>query len=483
MDSTHVNKTSACQEPRTCESVAADFVEEKEDSGVFDFGCQNSCQVEDGGFSFKSFSFELVQNWSQCSFSNSNFQSVSLQHVPSIDRRSSAWLVGINIQSMILGTSVLSFPYAFVNTGIWAIPLVVWIGAASSFSGSLLQDCLYQKSCKYPWPKRVRKSYLEISSRAWKSYGKPVMELIVFLSILRNVIILILLTNLTVEVFDGFIFFDKRLITVLWAIGVLPFLFIKRVSSLAWISFFGLSLYLISLLAVLVHCVLECKIWSFSKLHLEFRIEKFGIAAGIIINSFSQHLSFPPVEGSMRMPEKYSLTLHTSFGINIIAKVFLGISGAMAYGDVVCQSVTSNLTEKNISIPSDIGIAFFAYFTLPMQSFVVLDLIDSKYFPHFTVFQNSNCWCWLVLSRSLVLLPCLFIAVLIPQFGLLVSFVGSIRGSLICLVLPPLFYLTIHHNKISIYRKVQCLLIIITGIALGGVGAYSSSKALVQLWL
>ena len=460
-----------------------DYDQEKEDDGVFDFDCQHSGLSENDGFSFKSFSFEFIQNWSHCSFSNSNFQSVSLQHVPSVDRRSAAWLVGINIQSMILGTSVLSFPFAFVNAGIWAIPLVILLGVASSASGCLLRDCLYQKSHKHAWPKRVAKSYIEICNRAWQQHGKSVMEFIIFTSILRNITVLILLTNLTVDMFKDLIVFDKRLVTVLWTVAVLPFLFIKRVSSLAWISFIGLSLYLIALATLIVHCILDCNTWSLSKLHMEFKIEKFGIASGIIINSFSQHLAFPPVEGSMRTPKRYPLTLCTAYGFNVIIKIIFGVSAAMKYGDSICQSVTSNIANWKIAVPSDIGIAFFAYFTLPMQSYVVLDLVDSKYLPHFPVFHDSNSWCWLFLSRSIILLPALLIAVLIPHFGLLVSFVGSIRGSLVNLILPPMFYLKIYRKEINIFRKIQCYLIILIGVTLGGTGVFSSSKAVIQLCL
>ena len=480
MSSTHPNNPiSTCND--SVESDAENWNDEQGITDVCDLGCQNSSRSESDVFSFKSFSNEVVQNWIHCSFSNSTFQSVSLQHVPSIDRRSTTAMVSINIQSMILGTSVLSFPFAFVIAGIWAIPSVVLIGIASSISGIFLQDCLYQKSRKHTWPKRVRKSYLEICRRAWPNHGNLIMEVIVFMSILRNVIVLILLTNLTYEVCKSFIFFDKRVLTVLWAMAVLPFLFIKRVSSLAWISFIGLSLYLVALVTLVVHCIVGYKTWSFSKLHLEFRVEKFGIAAGIIINSFSQHLAFPPVEGSIRTASRYPLALYSAFCINVIFKVIFGVSAAMMYGNTICQSVTANLTNRNIAIPSNIGIAFFAYFTLPMQSFVVFDLIDSKYLPYFTIFKNSHSWCWLILSRSLVLLPCLFIAVLMPHFGLLVSFAGSIRGSLISLILPPILYMKIFQKRITIFRKMQCCFILFIGVTLGATGIYSSSKAFVEL--
>ena len=456
-------------------------VEEKEDSGVFDFGCQYSNDSGKTAVSFASWSYEIVQHWSHCSYSA--FESISLQDLPSLDRRSSAWLAGINVQSMILGTSVLGFPFAFMNAGIWAIPLVVIIGTAASVSAGLLRDCLYQNSRKHGRPKRVRRTYVDVCNGAWPMYGRTISELIVFIGLLRNVIVLILLTNLSVQVLGDLLRTDKGIITVSWAFAVLPFLFIKRVSSLAWISFIGLSLYLVALAAILVQCLLHYPSWSFANLHFDFHIEKIGLAAGIIINSFAQHLSFPPVEGSMRKPKTYRPTFFVTFAINVIVKVLFGVSAVLTYGSCTKQSITGNLSDRKISVPANSAIAFFAYFTLPMQSFVVFDLIDSKFLPHFPIFKGSASWSWMLLSRSVVLVTCLLVAVLVPEFGLLVSFVGSIRGSFVSLMFPPLFYLKLFKHKVGYLRKIQCVAVALIGLSLGSVGIYSSSKAVISLWV
>ena len=452
----------------------------RDDSGVFGTERHNSMGSEKASFSFKSFSYEVVQGWTHHSFASANFLSASLQDFPSPDRRSSAWLAGVNLQSMVLGTSVLGFPFAFMQAGIWAVPLVVIIGISTIISAGLLRDCLYQKSKKSNRWKRVRRTYVEVCTSAWPKYGKVVTEFVVFLGLLRNVIVLILLTNLIVEALKGVIRIDRGIITVVWALAVLPFLFIKRVSSLAWISFIGLSLYLIAIAAIVVDCLLHYASWSIVNLHFKFSLEKVGLAAGIIINSFSQHLSFPPVEGSMKKPKRFKATVFVTFAINIIVKIFLGISAVMTYGDTIDQSITGNLTDTRLAIPCNIAIAFFAYFTLPMQSFVVLDLIDSKFLPHFPVFYDANSWGWLFLSRSLVLTFGLLVAVLVPQFGLLVSFVGSIRGSLVSLVFPPVLYLVLFKRKASFMKKTVCVVVAAIGIILGGTGIYSSTKAVAK---
>ena len=453
------------------------------DSGVFGIGRRDSVDSRAVSFKFRSLSYEIVRHWSHCSFASSNFLSISLQDIPSLDRRSSSWLVGMNIQSMILGTSVLSYPFAFMHAGIWAVPFVIIIGIAASISAGLLQDCLYQNSRKLARVKRVRRTYVEVCKAAWPVYGQAMTECIVFLGLLRNVIVLTLLTNLSLEVLQKFIHFDRGVVTVIWAVITLPLLFIKRVSSLGWISFIGLLLYLAGFLTILVHCLLLYESWDFNNLHLSFKVEGVGLAAGIIINSFSQHLSFPPVEGSMKKPKQFRNTLNVSIIVNIILKLSLGVSAVMVYGVDTGQSITANLPDRRMTVPSDIAIAFFAYFTLPMQSFVIFDLIDSKFHPYFPVCATPSSWAWLLVSRSLVLTFCLLIAILVPHFGLLVSFIGSIRGSLVSLVLPPIFYLTLFKHKIGLMKKVTCFAVAAIGVLFGTLGIYSSTNAVVKACL
>ncbi len=451
------------------------------DSAAFDVGRPRPASFLGArdlrSFSFRSLSYEIVRQWTHCSFASNTVYSLSLADIPSLDRRSSSWLVGMNIQSMVLGTSVLSYPFAFLQAGIWALPFVIIIGLAAGVSAGFLRDCLYQKSKKFNNVKRVRRTYVDVCKTAWPRAGGAVTEFIVFLGLLRNVIILILLTKLTLEVLRGLLKCNHGIIASIWAIATLPLLFIKRVSSLAWISFVGLLLYFSGLVSILIYCLLQYEQWNFDNLHTSFKVDGVGLAVGIIINSFSQHLSFPPVEGSMKKPEQFKKTLFATLLVNIVLKLSLGISAVMAFGFSIEESITGNLNDRRMSIPVNVAIAFFSYFTLPMQSFVVFDLIDSKFHPHFPIFKTTSNWAWLFLSRSVVLMACLLVAVLVPRFGLLVSFVGSVRGSLVALILPPIFYLTLFWKKTGLVKKVLCFSISVLGVLLGGLGVYASAKA------
>ena len=430
-------------------------------------------------------SIEYIHTWNYRSW---RFQStLSLPDKPSHDRRSSSVMVSINLQSMILGTSVLGFPYAYMVAGIYAIPLTIIIGLMTMFTSSITKDCMYQKSRRIPnMNKRVRVSVMEICKAAWPRYGNLVMQIVIYSSLTRNVIVLILLTDLTKEIVSDNLHYDnidQGLYTVAWTVLVLPLLFVKRVSSLAWISFIGLNLYLLGLLTMLVYFIVQFKSWSMGNLSMEFSVEGTGLAIGIMINSFAQHLSLPPLEGSMRHPASYKKTVNITFLINIIVKILFGSCAVFRFGGKTEDTITANLINQNVALPVRISVMFFTYFTLPMQSFVIFELIDQTFVPHFPIFgsKGRDNWAWILLSRALFLTLCLLVSVLIPNFGVVVSLIGSVRGATLSLMFPALFYLSLRKKKLSRVKKAFSISIIILGIAFSGLGFYASVRAMMRM--
>ena len=426
-------------------------------------------------------SIEYIHTWNYKAW-----PSMSLPDKPSYDRRSSSVMVSINLQSMILGTTLIGFPYAFMVAGIYAIPLTIIIGLMTMFTSSIMKDCMYQKSRRIPnMNKRVRVSVMEICRAVWPRYGNLVMQIIIYSSLTRSVIVLILLTDLTKETITDDLHIDIKqgVYTVAWAVLVLPLMFVKRVSSLAWISFFGLILYLLGLLTMLLYFLIQYKSWSIGNLSMEFSFEGTGLAVGIIINSFAQHLSLPPLEGSMRHPESYKKTVNLTFFINILMKILFGLCGVLRFGNKTDDTITANLDEHQVAIPVRISVMFFTYFTLPMQSFVVFELVDQMFLPHFPIFGNKgrDNWAWLLLSRSLFLTMCLLVAVLVPNFGVVLNLIGSIRGATLSLTFPALFYLSLRKNKLSRLNKAISIFIIILGLVFSGLGLYASILAMIRM--
>jgi len=409
---------------------------------------------------------------------------MSHDHIPSSDRVSTAFLMGVNLQSMILGTSLLSIPFCVKIAGFWGIVMIVVVGLFSLLTADVLTDCQYEKSYSEPgFYKRVNVSFVDMANSCWKVGGDYLSKIFVYLSLARNVVVIILLTDIVNCVLRNFNvpYFDKKLISVFWTLAVLPLLFIRRVSRLAWVSFVGLNLYLVVIFAVLILCCFEYRSWNLSNISMKFDVDGVGIATGIIINSYAVHMNLPALEGSLRHPRSYRRTSAVSFVVNVIIKVAFGVCGYLTYTAATEQEITNNVHEyRPLPILLQISVMFFSYFTIPLQSFVVFELIDNTFRPHFPA-CDSHDLCWMLVSRTFVMLLCLLVAVLIPNFSVVVGLIGSLRGSMICLILPALFYIKLQRRYKcgDTLRRIACYLTVVFETVAAVVGVYASLKAIV----
>ena len=402
----------------------------------------------------------------------------SFPDIPSDDRLSSNILIGTSLQSMILGTSLLSIPYCLKLAGIWGLILIFLIGVFTTISASILAECQYQVSCRRFKNKRIHSNFVDMCAACFSSKGKYVMEILVYLSVARNVAVIILLADLTEELLVTlpFLRYDKSILPVLWSVAVLPLLFISKVSKLAWFTFIGMILYLLSIAAMFGIFMTTAHSWRYRSIPMHWDLKAVGISSGIIINSYAVHMNLPSLEGSMKKPSSYALVSNVSFVLNICIKLAFGICGFLSYNDNTCDEITRNIDTQGLS-----GLSYaikgsqivFAYFTIPLQSHVVFELIDLKIRHHFPFFSGKDQW-WTLLSRLIVITASLLVALLIPHFGIAVSLIGSVRGSLIALVLPPLFYIRLKTHSTTKIKLYFCYFTASFGLLVGSIGIYSS---------
>ncbi|XP_002167205.2 vesicular inhibitory amino acid transporter [Hydra vulgaris] len=428
-----------------------------------------------------------IDNWARQSFSvRADLYSTiekSLPDIPSDDRLSSNLITGMSMQSMILGTSLLSIPYCVKLAGVWGIILIILIAFLTTITADMLAECQYQESRK-KFKKRVHSSFVDMCTACFKTKGKYLMEFLVYLSLVRNVVVIILLSDLTDEVLKTFpnVHYDKNILPVFWTLAVLPLLFVSKVSKLAWFTFIGMILYLSSIAFMFGIFLTTTRSWSHISISSHWDFKDVGIAIGIIINSYAVHMNLPSLEGSMKTPTSYTRVTNVSFGLNVVIKLIFGICGYFAYSNNTFDEITRNIDNQKFFLLSYIikgSQIVFAYFTIPLQSHVVFELMDLNFRHHFPIFSGKDQW-WTLLSRLTIMTALLLIALLMPHFGLAVSIIGSVRGSLIALVLPPLFYINLKTHSMSKIKVCFCYVTACLGVLLGCVGLYSAIYDLVK---
>ena len=77
---------------------------------------------------------------------------------------------------------------------------------------------------------------------------------------------------------------------------------------------------------------------------------------------------------------------------------------------------------------------------------------------------------------------CLLVALLIPNFSVVVGLIGSVRGTMICLILPSLFYLKLQktYRCVDTLRRMACVVTVAFGFLAAVVGVFASVKAIVR---
>ena len=85
--------------------------------------------------------------------------------------------------------------------------------------------------------------------------------------------------------------------------------------------------------------------------------------------------------------------------------------------------------------------------------------------------------------RSMFVIFTVAVAVLLPQFSLLMAVIGSISGVLLTLVFPCLFDVILHLDHISSTRYVINLLIVCVGVLSGGFGFVFSLIAIMKIYV
>lgn len=84
----------------------------------------------------------------------------------------------------------------------------------------------------------------------------------------------------------------------------------------------------------------------------------------------------------------------------------------------------------------------------------------------------------ILISRTLVVIFWGIVAIIVPKFGLFLDFIGAFSGTVLCFVLPVLYYNKAFKDEITKWRLAINYSILIVGSVFGGVSAVASFFAI-----
>lgn len=389
-----------------------------------------------------------------------------------------------NMINMILASSsVLAMPYTIALGGFAALFLILVIGFFDDITSVLLVECLYEISPKSRLRKRVRASYAEIAADVWGPMGGRLVDFItVSLSYCCCVLMVMVMGSSIMELLRSLVVLSLQEWCLLCALAMLPTVFIKRLSILAWLSMLAVLAVFIIIFIVLGFSLGDSNTWALENIP-SFNLNTFSVSLGIIMFSYCGHTVFPGIEGSMQEPKKYKKVSHGAFTSVTVMKFLVALFCCLTFGSNTQSIVILNLSSSYGSILSKIAtflVIVNIYFSYPLNMFVVSGTLDIVLLPKFPICYKDKRYnyLWVFVTRTILVFSTLGIAIAVPHFGLLMSIFGSLFGVCITLIFPCLFHLQLKWNKLRWYSKLFEMFIVLFGMAAGTLGLIYSSIAL-----
>lgn len=416
------------------------------------------------------------------SFSVSHF-TVSLVEKECQDRQASAFLAGWNVTNLIQGMGILGVPYAVREGGLVAILCIFIVAIFCNITGILLVECLYEISPRSKQRKRVRSSYPDVGEAVWPGVGGKVVSVVQTVELYAAAVLyLVLLTTMFAQITSKYIPLTLNEWAVVCAVAVLPSVFITRLSLIAWMSMLAVFSLMSALLVMIAYCFVRHDQWTVNNIP-SFNISTFPVGFGIVTFSYCAHAVFPGIEGSMREPKNFNKMMNVSFLISAVVKALFGFFAVLTFGPSTDQVFTVNLAEDvAFNTAATALVALNVFFSFPLPLFVVVETFDNTlgpYFPHLQKGRKHH-WYWLLLTRTLLVTFALFIALVVPHFGLLMGFVGSFTGTCLSFTFPCVAHMKLRWKFLRWYHITGEIILIVFGIIAGGLGFVYSGKALVD---
>ncbi|CAO2822403.1 unnamed protein product [Amaranthus hypochondriacus] len=381
----------------------------------------------------------------------------------------------INMTGMIIGLGQLSTAYGLENGGWVSIILLLGLGMICAYCACLLGKCLEKNS--------ESRSYSDIAQHAFGTKGRLIAIIFMYTEIFMG------LVSYTISLHDNLNrvfknipvnvpYMEKsKLITMTAVLVTLPSLWLRNLSSIAFLSAGGIIMAGIIFLTVASTAISGAVTSDFNipVLHLH-NIPK---VSGLYAFSYAGHVVFPNLYTSMKDPYKYKKVVLVSFTTVMSLYTVLAFMGAKMFGPNINSQITLSMPQNLIATK----IALWATVLTPMTKYALqfapLAIQIENNLPSYMTSRKKK------IIRggigSIFLITILALALSVPYFEHVLSLTGSLVSISICIIIPCTLYTKICLAEISKPHLLFNVIIITIGSIISITGTISSSKSLINV--
>ena len=378
---------------------------------------------------------------------------------------------------------IVTFPYAVVEGGYWAIFSMLFIAWICCYTGKILVECLYENG------KRVRGSYVQIAEAVWGArIGGRIVHCAQLIELLMTCILYVLLCG---DLMLGMMPDDSPIDLTSWIMlstaMLLPCAFLSSLRHVSFLSFWCTVAHMFINAIILIYCFTRAEHWHWKEVQIRIDIWTFPISLGIVIFSFTSQIFLPTLEGNLRDRSRFRCMMHWTHLTAGVFKALFSYIGFLTWGMATMEVVTNNLPSKAMKIIVNLFLVAKALLSYPLPYFAALELLQNTWFRGDGTTPFPSCHdaagklkVWGLVLRLAVVLVTMLMAIFIPHFAILMGLIGSFTGNMLSLVWPCYFHLRIKYKELKLYQKLLDVSIILLGLVCAVLGCYYSSHALIR---
>ena len=381
---------------------------------------------------------------------------------------------------------IVTFPYAVLEGGYWAVFAMAFVAYVCCYTGKILIDCLYEENAMGV-RERVRDSYVAIAEEVWgRKYGGKIVNAAQILELVMTCILYVLLCgDLMIGSFPETAI-DLSSWIMMSAALLLPCAFLKSLRHVSFLSFWCTVAHMFINAIILIYCFTRVREWHWSDVQIKIDIWTFPISLGIVIFSYTSQIFLPALEANMVDRHRFHCMVHWTHFAAAIFKAGFAYIGFLTWGFMTKEVITNNLPSRWLRIMVNLFLVAKALLSYPLPYFAATELLETTFFAGQPLTNFPSCYdaggrlkVWGLTLRLLLVVFTLLMAIFIPHFAILMGLIGSFTGNMLSLVWPCYFHLRIKGPKLKWYQKTVDISIIVMGLICAVLGIYYSSHALI----
>lgn len=210
----------------------------------------------------------------------------------------------------------------------------------------------------------------------------------------------------------------------------------------------------------------------------------FNGIAGICF-AFGGHAIFPEARREMKQPEKFRQSIYWAYATLGITMMVVGFLGYGMFGNEAQINIFDNFT-MNASVTVGLVLMLLAFFgalvignivsMMAIQTVLKIPLLGWRKPTSYGMPAGVT----RTLLRVAIVTLELFLALLIPFIGDLVSLTGALSSGILTFMFPVVAYWVVFNKSMSIYSKVTCALLIGLSILIVCIGVYGAMVGLIS---